>query len=179
MLLQNSLNLSESNCFPLSTVNVLGTSNLQIMFCQKNFFTVSKVIVASGLASIHLVKYSIATTANLFPLQRWQGSDKIHAPSLKRSSGCYELYCGQRLWLVWGCALACLSCLNNLLRIFDMHGPIESTSDCLRGQCPWDDVRTASPWMDFLEELSAFALSYTLEQWLDYPFLYKVPSISV
>jgi hypothetical protein len=24
--------------------------------------------------------------------------------------------------------------------------------------------------MDFLEELSAFALSYTLEQWLDYSF---------
>jgi len=26
------------------------------------------VILASGLASIHLVKYSMATTANLFPL---------------------------------------------------------------------------------------------------------------
>ena len=69
-LLQNSLNLSESNCFPLSTVSVLGTPNLQIMFCQKNFFTDSEVIVASGFASIHLVKYSIATTANLFPLAK-------------------------------------------------------------------------------------------------------------
>ena len=67
MLLQNSLNLSESNCLPLSTVKVLGTLNLQIMFCQKNFFTNSDVIVARGLASIHLVKYSIATTASLFP----------------------------------------------------------------------------------------------------------------
>ena len=67
MLWQNSLKLSESNYFPLSTVKVLGTPNLQIMFCQKNFFTVSEVIVASGLASIHLVKYSIATTMNLFP----------------------------------------------------------------------------------------------------------------
>ena len=37
------------------------------MFCQKNFFTASEVIVASGLASIHLLKYSIATTVNLFP----------------------------------------------------------------------------------------------------------------
>ena len=67
MLWQDSLNLSESNCFPLSTVKVFSTPNLQIMFCQKNFFTASKVIVASGLASIHLVKYSITTTANLFP----------------------------------------------------------------------------------------------------------------
>ena len=68
MLLQNSLNLSESNCLPLSTVKVLGTPNLQIIFCQKKFFTVSHVILASGLALIHLVKYSMATTANLFPL---------------------------------------------------------------------------------------------------------------
>ena len=67
ILLKNSLKLSESNCFPLSTIWVLGTPNLQIIFCQKNFFIVSDVIVASGLASIHLVKYSMATTANLFP----------------------------------------------------------------------------------------------------------------
>ena len=56
MFLHNSLNLSELNCFPLSTVKVFSTPNLQIMFCQKNFFTASKVIVASGLASIHLCK---------------------------------------------------------------------------------------------------------------------------
>ena len=68
ILLQNSLKLSESNCFPLSTVRVLSTSNLQITLCQKNFFTVFDVILVSGLASIHLVKYSMATTANWFPL---------------------------------------------------------------------------------------------------------------
>ena len=37
------------------------------MFCQKNFLIVYEVMVASGFASIHLVKYSMATTANLFP----------------------------------------------------------------------------------------------------------------
>jgi hypothetical protein len=40
------------------------------MFCQKNFLTVSNVIVANGLASIHLVKYSTAIIANLFPLAK-------------------------------------------------------------------------------------------------------------
>ena len=65
---QNSLNFSESNCFPLSTVSNLGTLNLQTMFCQKNFLIVSEVMVASGFVSIHLVKYSMATTPNLFPL---------------------------------------------------------------------------------------------------------------
>ena len=67
ILLQNSLKLSKSNCFLLSTVRDLGTSNLQIMFYQKNSFTISDVILASGLASINLVKNSMATTANLFP----------------------------------------------------------------------------------------------------------------
>jgi hypothetical protein len=36
------------------------------MLCQKNFFTESEVIDASGFASIHLVKYSTAMTMNLF-----------------------------------------------------------------------------------------------------------------
>jgi hypothetical protein len=68
MLVQKSLKFSKSNYFPLSTVNDLSTPNLHTMFCQKNFLTDSEVIVASGSASIHLVKYSTATTTNLFPL---------------------------------------------------------------------------------------------------------------
>ena len=67
IFLHNSLKLSELNCFPLSTIRVLGTPNVQIIFCQKNFFTISDVILVNGLASIHLVNYSMATTANLFP----------------------------------------------------------------------------------------------------------------
>ena len=41
----------------------LGTPNLQMMFCQKNFLIVSDVMLMSGLASIHFVKYSTATAA--------------------------------------------------------------------------------------------------------------------
>jgi hypothetical protein len=38
------------------------------MFCQKNFCAVFDVIMDIALASIHLVKYSIATNVNLrFP----------------------------------------------------------------------------------------------------------------
>jgi hypothetical protein len=48
-----------------------GTPNRQMIFCQKSFWTVAKVIVASGLASIHFEKYSTATTTYLrFP---WAG----------------------------------------------------------------------------------------------------------
>jgi hypothetical protein len=38
-----------------------------MMFCQKSFLIVFEVIDASGLASIHLVNYSMAMTVNLFP----------------------------------------------------------------------------------------------------------------
>jgi hypothetical protein len=38
------------------------------MFCQKNFWVVFDVIVDTTLASIHLVKYSMAMKVNLrFP----------------------------------------------------------------------------------------------------------------
>jgi hypothetical protein len=49
----------------LSTVIAFGTPKRQTMFCQKNFWTVTEVIVAKGFASIHLEKYSTATTTYL------------------------------------------------------------------------------------------------------------------
>lgn len=69
MFWQNCLKRSESNCFPLSTIRTFGTPNLQTMFYQKNFLTIAEVMLASGLASIHLVKYLIATTTYLLPLR--------------------------------------------------------------------------------------------------------------
>jgi hypothetical protein len=56
------LNVSASNYVPLSTVIAFGTPKRQTMFCQKNFCIVAEVIVAKGFASIHLEKYSTATT---------------------------------------------------------------------------------------------------------------------
>jgi hypothetical protein len=65
---QKSLKSWLSNCLPLSTVSSDGTPKQQTMFCQKNFWAVFDVIVETALASIHLVKYSTATKANLrFP----------------------------------------------------------------------------------------------------------------
>jgi hypothetical protein len=59
---QKVLNVSVSNGVMLSTVTGFGTPKRQIIFCQKNFYTVAEVIVAKGFASIHLEKYSTATT---------------------------------------------------------------------------------------------------------------------
>jgi hypothetical protein len=65
---QKSLKSWLSNCLSLSTVSSDGTPKQQTMFCQKNFWAVFDVIVATALASIHLVKYSTATKVNLrFP----------------------------------------------------------------------------------------------------------------
>jgi hypothetical protein len=65
---QKSLKSWLSNCLPLSTVSSDGTPKRQTMFCQKNFCAVFNVMVDTALASIHLVKYSTATKANLrFP----------------------------------------------------------------------------------------------------------------
>ena len=60
--IQNSLKTLLSNWVPLSTMGSLGTPKRHKICCQKNFLTTCKVIVASGLASIHLVKDSTATT---------------------------------------------------------------------------------------------------------------------
>jgi hypothetical protein len=65
---QKSLKSWLSNCLPLSTVSSDGTPKRQTMFCQKNFCPVLDVMVDTALASIHFVKYSTATKANLrFP----------------------------------------------------------------------------------------------------------------
>jgi hypothetical protein len=59
------LKASASNCVLLSTVIAFGTPKRQTMFCQKNFWTVTEVIVAKGFALIHLEKSSTATTTYL------------------------------------------------------------------------------------------------------------------
>src|SRR5690348_13051830 len=74
---QNSLNASASNCVPLSTVIAFDTLKRQTIFCQKNFWTVTEVIVAKGFASIHLEKYSTVTTTYFrFPCAGGSGPSK-------------------------------------------------------------------------------------------------------
>jgi hypothetical protein len=62
---QNSKKSWLSNCFSLSTVNSKGAPKRQTMFCQKKFCVVFVVTVDTALASIHFVKYSTTTKANL------------------------------------------------------------------------------------------------------------------
>ena len=138
ILLHNSLKLSESNCFPLSTVRVLGTPNLQIMFYQKNFFTISDLIVASGLALIHLVKYFMATTMNLFPPCDGGSGPTRSMPHLCKGQvggmSCTTAegfdWCGEVLWHAWHVltiSSASLMC-------------VESLPDGLHRQCPRTNV---------------------------------------
>nr|GEU49857.1 hypothetical protein [Tanacetum cinerariifolium] len=54
--LHQSLNGLSQNYFPLSDIISLGRPNLHTMLSHKNFLTCDPVIVATGFASIHLVK---------------------------------------------------------------------------------------------------------------------------
>jgi hypothetical protein len=86
---QKSLNASASNCVPLSTVIAFGTPKRQTIFCQKNFWTVTEVIVAKGFASIHLEKYSTATTTYFkLPCAGGSGPNKSRPRLCNGQVGC-------------------------------------------------------------------------------------------
>jgi hypothetical protein len=86
---QNSLKASASNCVPLSTVIAFGTPKRQTIFCQKIFWTVTEVIVAKGFASIHLEKYSTATTTYFrFPCAGGSGPSKSRPHLCNGQVGC-------------------------------------------------------------------------------------------
>jgi hypothetical protein len=104
-LSQKSLNVLASNCVPLSTVIAFGTSKRQIMFCKKNFCTVAEVIVAKGFASIHLEKYSNATTTYFkFPCAGGSGPNKSRPHLCSGQVGCIN----------WVRDEGCLWCLAHL-----------------------------------------------------------------
>jgi hypothetical protein len=73
MYLRSNLVAEGFECFgvilcPIVHCNGLQHSKRQITFCQNFFCIVVDVIIASGLASIHLEKYSTATTTYIkFP----------------------------------------------------------------------------------------------------------------
>jgi hypothetical protein len=73
----------------MSTVIAFGTPKRQIMFCQKNLCTVAEVIVAKGFASIHLEKYSTATTTYFkFPYTGGSGPNKSKPYLCSGQVGC-------------------------------------------------------------------------------------------
>jgi hypothetical protein len=88
---QKSLNVLASNWVPLSMVIAFSTPKRQIMFCQKNLCTVTKVIAAKGFASIHLEKYFTATTTYFkFPRAGGSGPNKSKPHLCSGQVGCIK-----------------------------------------------------------------------------------------
>jgi hypothetical protein len=59
------------------------------MFCQKNFWTVTEVIVAKGFTSIHLEKYYTTTTTYLkLPCAGGSGPNKSRPYLCNGQVGC-------------------------------------------------------------------------------------------
>jgi hypothetical protein len=76
------------------------------MFCQKNFWTVIEVIVAKGFASIHLEKFSTATTTYMkLPCAGGSGPNKSKPHLCNGQVGCIN-------WLT-------KKVVSGLLHIFD------------------------------------------------------------
>jgi hypothetical protein len=98
------------------------------MFCQKNFFTELEVIDASGFVSIHLVKYSTATTANLFPLAKVAGDQQGRCPIFGVAISEVSVVFLPMVLLGEVKSFDRLHMSGNLLSIPDMCRPIESLS---------------------------------------------------
>jgi hypothetical protein len=70
-------------------VIAFGTLKRQMIVCQKIFWTVAEVIVASGLALIHFEKYSTATATYLrFPWAGGSGPSKSSPHLCNGQVGC-------------------------------------------------------------------------------------------
>jgi hypothetical protein len=83
------------------------------MFCQKNFCIVAKVIVAKGFASIHLEKYSTATTTYLrLPCAGGSGPNKSKPHLCSGQVGCISWVKVEGCFFVSGASLAIFKFLN-------------------------------------------------------------------
>src|SRR5438132_9342611 len=81
-----SLNSDPVNCVLLSMMILLGTPNLTTI-SWKNSLALAAVIVATGLASIHLVNLSKATKEVCVTTGRFlQGADHVETPDRKGPS---------------------------------------------------------------------------------------------
>jgi hypothetical protein len=75
-------------------VIALRTPKRQMMFCKKNFLIAAELMLMTGFASIHLVKYLTAMMANeilscydrksIIALSWGQWAYYVYAPSLER-----------------------------------------------------------------------------------------------
>jgi len=60
-----------------------GALNLTIMFSLIKFVTAPSVALQSGIASAHLVKYSVATRIHMYPRDGGLTSPQIEPPSVE------------------------------------------------------------------------------------------------
>src|SRR6266542_2270304 len=119
-----SLNSDPVNCVPLSMMILLDTPNLTTMF-WKNSLVLAAVIVVTGLASIHLVNFSMATKSQC----SLQGADHVETPDCKRPSDREGLQLLRRHVYLPSKILASLTFVDELVCICDSGDEDISTTD--------------------------------------------------
>lgn len=133
-------------------MNSFGTPNRHMMFFQMNFWTAATVIVPSGSASIQWEKYSMATTANLYPFRATGNGPRVSNPHLANGQiGPRLRYC-----LASAVPLAAFALLYVLNTYFKYGWPVYSLAKHLRCDGPCRLVSATHPLMYFLHHFLAF-----------------------
>ena len=84
---QNPLNLSLSNCFPLSVIKVWGMPNLHMISFQKKCWIHASMMVGTASTSTHFVKWSTATIRNFFWDVKTGNGPRISIPHIAKGHG--------------------------------------------------------------------------------------------
>ena len=147
----------------------LGTPKRHTMFFQTKCCTLCAVICATGSASIHFVKYSIATIKYFLPYRQWKRAQDVDPPGVERPR---TVYGPQFLWrclVPIGVLLALLAPLGVSDTIFPHGWPIETRTYYLGCQRSSPHVAPTNPFMEFRHYPCALISTHTRQDWVCKP----------
>lgn len=88
---QNSTNSCPLNCFPLSVINSLASSNKQIMSFRTDFFISLSYILVNSSSFINLKKQSVATIKKILQVVNYKRGPTMSIPHLKNGQAANTL----------------------------------------------------------------------------------------
>ena len=136
-----------------------------MILCQKKLISVPELILARAFASIHLEKYSKATTTK----QRLPGASG-NGPTISKPNRCKgQVGMMDLVGLVGELCFFCkhliiFACSHQLLGIFGCQWPIETLPHRSVHNFVWSFVCTAQSRVNFAQEFQTLLPTYAFEQ---------------